>query len=58
MAMCAVYNTIQEKERNIFNSKKEMEMLHKEILVKRIQKHFNSADHHLQHLTFVHSLVI
>jgi hypothetical protein len=39
MAMCAAYNTIQEKERNIFNSKKEMGMLHKEILVKRIQKH-------------------
>jgi len=35
-----------------------MEMLHKEILVKRVQTYFNSADHQLQHLTFIHSLVI
>jgi hypothetical protein len=36
MATCVVCNTIQEKEGNVFDRKKEMEMWHKEILVKRI----------------------
>jgi hypothetical protein len=49
---------IQEKEGNVFDRKKEMEILHNDILVKRTQTYFNSADHQLQHLTFIHSLAI
>jgi len=54
--MSVVQNTIQEKQGNVLHSKKEI--LHKEILVKRIQTYHNSADNQLQHMTFIHIIYL
>jgi len=53
-----VWNTIQEKQGNVLHSKKEMEILHKEILAKRIQTYRNSADNQLQYMAFIHILYL